>query len=283
MTPVLWILSFIWVIGGSFFLSNLFCGAAAGPATANMSIIDGNFKAVATGNYAFVKSKHNLTATKDVYNAFTKTGTYLKSNPEKMLLLTGMYNAGENNKSSFANLGVARAEAVKAELVKKGAIADNITTEGVEKQDLGFIENKLFNSVDFKFSEAGAAATGAATTTNIDNGMTLFFEGDETSFDADDAKLTEIIQYLESYMTTNPDARIMVNGHTDNQGKLEVKNKIADARARNVRRIIRDYGDKKVFPSRQVIANMVGPDEPIGSNETEEGINLNNRVTITVE
>lgn len=284
MTPALWLLSFIWVIGGSFFLSQLFCGATAGPATATMSIIDGDFKATATGNYAFAKSKHDLTATKDVYNAFTKTGTYLKSNPEKMLLLTGVYSAGENNKSAFANLGVARAEAVKAELVKKGAIGENISTAGEVKDNVGFIENKLYNSVDFKFSEAGAAAAATSAVDNTaDNGMTIYFKGDETKLDADNEKIKEIIQYLESYMTTNPDARITVNGHTDNQGKLENKSKIAAARARNVRRIIRDYGDKKVFPSKQVVANSVGPDEPIGSNETEEGISLNNRVTITIE
>jgi len=247
-----------------------------------MSIIDGDFKATATGNYAFAKSKHDLTATKDVYNAFTKTGTYLKSNPEKMLLLTGMYSPGETNKSAFANLGVARAEAVKAELVKKGAIADNIKTEGTEKTNAGFIENKLYNSVDFTFSEASAAAATAANS-DIDNGMTLYFEGDETDFDANDPKLQEIIQYLESYLTTNPDAQITVSGHTDNRGKLEDKNRIAGSRASKVRRIIRDYGNKKVFPSKQVVSNTVGPDEPIGSNETEEGIRLNNRVTITVE
>lgn len=284
MTPALVLMSILWILGGSYFLSNQFCpAAAAGPATSTLSLIDGDFKATSTGNFGFQKSAAAISMTDDAKEQFfKKTGTYLKANPEKMLALTGIYGSGEVNKTEFGNLGIARAEAVKAVLVENGATADQITTAGIEKPTPGFIDKKLYNAVDFELSSSTAAST-TGTTLNFDESKTVYFEQDQTEFSADDAKLLEIIQYLESYLITNPDAIVTVNGYTDNQGSSEEKMKIAEKRVERIRRIIRSYKKGKVFSSSQVVRNPVGAQDPQADNETAEGIALNNRVTITVE
>ncbi len=286
MTPVLIAISFFWILGGSFFLSKLFCPAtaAAGAATtSNLSLIDGDFKASSTGNYNFPKSAAAITITDHAKeNYFKKTATYLAANPGKMLALTGVYGSGEVNKTEFGNLGIARAEAVKTVLVNDGAKEDQISTTGIEKSDLGFIDKKLYNSVDFEFTtDATNAAVSPAV--NFDESKTVYFKGDNVDFSNDDQKLLDIIDYLASYITTNPDAIITVNGYTDNQGSSSEKMKIAKQRATNIRRIIRDSKGGKFFPSKQVIAKAVGPQDPQADNETAEGIAINNRVTITVE
>ncbi len=284
MTPALVLMSILWILGGSYFLSNQFCpAAAAGPATSTLSLIDGDFKATSTGNFGFQKSAAAISMTDDAKEQFfKKTGTYLKANPEKMLALTGIYGSGEVNKTEFGNLGIARAEAVKAVLVENGATADQITTAGIEKPTPGFIDKKLYNAVDFELSSSTAAST-TGTTLNFDESKTVYFEQDQTEFSADDAKLLEIIQYLESYLITNPDAIVTVNGYTDNQGSSEEKMKIAEKRVERIRRIIRSYKKGKVFSSSQVVRNPVGAQDPQADNETAEGIALNNRVTITIE
>jgi len=285
MTPALVLMSILWILGGSYFLSTRFCpAAAAGPATSTLSLTDGDFKASSTGNFGFLKSAAAITITDDAKEkVFKKTGTYLKANPEKMLALTGIYGSGEVNKTEFGNLGIARAEEVKNVLVNLGASADQITTAGMEKPKPGFIDKKLYNAVNFEFSNDGGANAGGGEILNFDESKTIYFEQDQTGFPSDDPKLMEIIEYLESYLITNPDAIVTVNGYTDNQGSSEERMKVAEKRVERVRRIIRSYKKGKVFSSKQVVRNPVGPQDPQADNETAEGIALNNRVTITIE
>jgi len=278
-------MSILWIFGGSFFLSRLFCPAtaAAGATTSNLSLIDGDFKANSTGNYNFQKSAAAITITDHAKeNYFKKTATYLAANPEKMLALTGVYGSGEVNKTVFGNLGIARAEAVKTVLLANGASENQISTMGEEASNLGFIDKKLYNSVKFEFPADESGATSGSTL-NFDESKTVYFKGDEVKFHEDDPKLMDIIDYLASYMTTNPDAIILVNGYTDNEGSSSEKMRIAKERATNIRRIIRDSNGGKFFPSKQVIAKAVGPQDPQADNETAEGMAINNRVTITVE
>ena len=285
MRPLLFVISFLWILGGSFFLSRLFCPAAAAGAattTSNLSLIDGDFKATSTGNYNFPKGTAAIAITDHARdNYFEKTAKYLMDHPEKMLALTGVYAIDETNKTDYANLGIARAEAVKEVLVSDGASTEQISTTGMEASDLGFIDKKLYNSVKFELTtdEMGAAASAV----NFDDSKTVYFKGDETGFSEDDPKLMDIIDYLESYIMTNSDAIILVNGYTDNQGSSAEKMKIAKQRAERIRRIIRDSKGGEFFKSKQVIAKAVGPQDPQADNETAEGMAINNRVTIVVE
>ena len=287
MTPALVLMSILWILGGSFFLSKLFCPAtaAAGAATtSNLSLIDGDFKATSTGNYRFAKDAASITIAGDAKkNYFEKIANYLSANSGKMLALTGAYGSGEVNKTDFGNLGIARAEAVKEVLVENGAKTDQITTSGIEKSNLGFIDKKLYNSVDFEFVADKSAAASTQANLNFDESKTVYFKGDEAGFAEDDPKLLEIIDYLAAYITTNPDALIIVNGYTDNQGSSSQKMKIAKQRAERIRRIIRDSKGGDLFKSKRVIAKAVGPQDPQADNETTEGMAINNRVTIVVE
>lgn len=288
MTPVLGFISLLWILGGSYFIAGLFCPAAAvGPATSNFLIedTDGNWKKSATGNFSFGISSADFKSTKDIDAVFGQAGNYLRDNPDKMLLLTGIYGSSEVNKSDFANLGVARAESIKNTLVKRGgANPDQISTSGVEKENPGYIEKRLYNSVDFTFSTAEPEETTRAISgVDADGNMMIYFASGETDVDKDSPEMQAIIKYLESYIATNPDYTIRVTGYTDNNGNAKDLMKISKERAYNVRRAIRDYGGKKVFKSKKVLKKAKGPQDPIGSNETEEGRALNNRVTIIVE
>ena len=286
MTPALVLMSLLWIIGGSWIVSSRFyCPAtAAGPATSTLSLSDGDFKATSTGTYSFQKSAALLAISKDAKkDYFEKVATYLKANPEKMLALTGIYGSSEINKTEFGTLGIARAEAVKTVLMENGAEMDQITTAGIEETKPDFSDKKLYNENSVTFEFLSNEGLGDENSLGFDESKTVYFEGDEYGFPDDDPKLLEIIEYMESYLITNPDAIVIVSGYTDNQGSSKDKMKIASRRADRIRRIFRRYKGGKVFSSPQVVQKAIGPQDPQADNETAEGMALNNRVTITVE
>ena len=286
MTPALVLMSILWIIGGSYFVSSkYFCPAtAAGPATSTLSLMDGDFKATSTGTYSFQKSAAAISITDNAKkDYFNKISTYLKANPDKMLALTGIYGLSENNKTKFNTLGLARAEAVKEVLVKNGAGIDQITTAGMDEPNPGFADKKLANESSVKFEFFNNEVISNTNALGFDESKTVYFEGDEYGFPDDDPKLLEIIEYMESYLITNPEAIVTVSGYTDNQGSKKEKLRIASKRADRIRRIFRRYKGGKVFDSPQVVQKAIGPQDPKADNETAEGMALNNRVTITVE
>lgn len=86
---------------------------------------------------------------------------YLQNNPDRALTLTGYYIASETNATSFANLGIARSEAIKALLVQRGVSAASLVTAGVERADLTF--NAAGDSVNAGVNGSFAAKMVAPT------------------------------------------------------------------------------------------------------------------------
>jgi len=282
MRPFLGILSLLWVLGGTYWLSGKICGGAT--AAANFSVTDGQFKTEAN-QYFFPLSSDQITSTEDTRKSFLSIANYLKENPNRQLTLSGNYAVGEKYEGDFENLGVARAEAIKAMMVKGLAEGEsiNVITNGKAINNLAFNkDDRMYGGVDFIFGEAPEEGIGGSS--SISGGgssseFALFFEPEQVKYDAVD-DLNDQVEYLRAYLHNNPGSIITVYGHTDNQGDREAKMNIAEQRAKNVRRILRDVFN---FKSAEVSAVGIGPDEPMASNETEDGVAQNNRVEIKVE
>jgi outer membrane protein OmpA-like peptidoglycan-associated protein len=86
------------------------------------------------------------------------------------------------------------------------------------------------------------------------------------------AKLDRIVEF----MTKNPETRIELKGYTDSSGVLDYNFHISDLRAN----IIKIYLASKGIHSSRIEAKGLGPENPIVSNETIEGRELNRRVEI---
>ncbi len=283
--PILGILSAIYIFGGSWLLSKLICGSSATPAA--FSVSDGNFKTSSDQMFSFPQSSDKVSYTTDTKKSFISIGKYLNENPNRQLSLSGIFASKEKNNSSFENLGLARAEAVKNLLVSLGGNTDNISTASQQVDNLSFMDKKLYGGVNFLFEEkvANAESLGDGSDAEVDAGsgvgtgaLTLMFEESQVSYEPT-SDLNEHMDYLRSYVDANPGATIIVTGHTDNQGSLESKMKIAEKRARKVRRILRNNG----FASKQVEWRAEGPNDPVASNESSDGIAQNNRVVISIE
>ena len=88
------------------------------------------------------------------------------------------------------------------------------------------------------------------------------------------------VRELAEYLLENPDASVILVGHTDTVGKLEANIKLSKDRAQAVaERLIRKYG----IDSGQLSSDGVGYLSPITSNNTEIGRDMNRRVEVILE
>jgi OOP family OmpA-OmpF porin len=76
-----------------------------------------------------------------------------------------------------------------------------------------------------------------------------------------------------------PGARVVVEGHTDSQGKEDTNMRLSDARAKSVAEYLEQTGG---LDASRVTAVGYGPKQPVASNDTEDGRALNRRIEITI-
>ena len=81
-------------------------------------------------------------------------------------------------------------------------------------------------------------------------------------------------------LTQNPQLAVTIEGHTDSMGSLATNLALSQRRADSVMKfLVVNYG---VEPQR-LMAQGVGPNEPIASNETREGRALNRRIEFRLD
>ncbi|MBZ2189929.1 OmpA family protein [Alcanivorax sp. JB21] len=87
-------------------------------------------------------------------------------------------------------------------------------------------------------------------------------------------ELDQIVTYLDRHS----EARVIVRGHTDNQGPEEYNEQLALGRARAVAALLMGQG----IAAERLRVSGAGSREPLADNDTPEGRALNRRVDITL-
>lgn len=157
-----------------------------------------------------------------------------------------------------------------------------VLTQGAE---YGLYVNKdgyLFKSYHFNYSEVKdfkpivvnialeKAKEGSIVILN-----NIFFDIDKYELqDRSKSELQKIIRFL----TENPQLRIEISGHTDNSGAAIYNRELSEKRARSVFQFLTQ---NSINPKR-MITKGYGPDQPIASNETEEGRQQNRRIEFKI-
>lgn len=83
---------------------------------------------------------------------------------------------------------------------------------------------------------------------------------------------------LKTYLIENPEKRITVTGHTDNEGDEELNYKVGIRRGNSVAY----YLSRQIGIKSTITVASKGETEPIESNDTPEGRRKNRRVQITI-
>lgn len=244
---------------------------------------DLNFSTATADNLLFVSGscEYSTPLSQDLQNVFTKTVQHLQDNTKRILVLTGLYENEETNGCTGAvNLGVARAEQIKALLVEMGAPSDRIELEGGEIRDLPDYKNMLAGGFDYFFKETMEApeltALGEAELRS--DKIILYFESNEQEINLT-AEQRNYLNSLKAYLAENPTAKAEVTGHTDSAGKDAWNMRLSRKRSE----FVRDFMINQGIAKRQIRNEGIGPDKPIASNATEEGKALNRRVEITLQ
>lgn len=102
----------------------------------------------------------------------------------------------------------------------------------------------------------------------------LFHRGTDEFIEGSQEQLDQVVNILNE----NPDLKILVKGHTDNQGDPSRNLALSERRAKKVR----DYILRKGFTSKRVRAKGYGGNAPIASNGEESTRRLNRRVEFTI-
>src|SRR5580698_4215104 len=107
------------------------------------------------------------------------------------------------------------------------------------------------------------------------SGAVLFPSGEASLLPGAMVKLNEVADALTK---SNPESRILVEGHTDSQGKIDFNQDLSLRRGQAVR----DYLVSRGMASDRITAQGLGSSRPIASNSNPEGRANNRRVEIVV-
>jgi OmpA-OmpF porin, OOP family len=108
------------------------------------------------------------------------------------------------------------------------------------------------------------------------NGSVALYINFETGKSVIESTSRAIVEEIASMLKTNPDLKLMIEGHTDNVGAAQANQKLSGDRASAVMNELIKSGISKV----RLQSKGFGADRPIEDNTSEEGRAKNRRVEI---
>ena len=285
------VLLFLWILLCSFLFSkncNCATGTAAVPAVIapaeeepaiSISIEDGenSFKSGTTDNLLFPANSCNYVEplSDRLTTVFGDVVSHLQNNADRILLLTGLTEDTESNEcSDAADLGYARAEKVKSLLIGMGAPETQIRL----KSNVSAIErysDKMMGGAIYEFIGGGVDVVEERLRAG---NITLYFDTNakNLSLDSDQQRYFED---LKSFIGQKQEGQISITGHTDNIGDYDQNKSLSRGRAR----FVREYLVRNGIPKESIVITGSGSDQPIDTNDTEDGRAKNRRVEVTIQ
>lgn len=289
--PIFWLLTLLWFAGAAlWWYSCNECAACEKPPLPGpepfarltnppgLFAADSNWQMNNSDNLRFAKSSDVPVTSSSVDRSLDSLSAYLKTG--KTVTVTGFYNLQETNNTSFENLGLARADAIKKILVTHGAPDNTVLTASKSTNDLYISPaDTIIGGAAFNFMPAEIPSP---TANNNQAGLfepyTVYFNTAENTLNTT-AELENYIIKAKKYLTDNAGKKLLVSGHTDNVGDAAMNRELSAARAAFVKAELL----KKGFTADQIVTSGKGPDEPAADNNTAEGRAKNRRVTINLQ
>ncbi len=188
----------------------------------------------------------------------------------KILRIVGPYFSNEVNNTTFDDLGLARADAVRQLLL------DSISSDKME------IASKLANFLeDAKTKPFGGTVLNWKVRNEniqeIDNKSLIYFPYNSTK----KIDNTNINNYLSNVAKTlkGNDKTVTLTGHTDNIGNPPYNKALGMQRALAMKSLLVNLG----IDAKRISVNSEGQTQPIETNDTEEGRQKNRRVELEIK
>lgn len=144
----------------------------------------------------------------------------------------------------------------------------------VEIKSIGYLPRivALDSTLKVGITEVALESIEIGNTIALNN--VLFYQGTSIMLDGSTQELDLVVEM----MNDNPRIRILLKGHTDNQGDPVLNIKLSEGRVKSVKRYLTDSG----ISAYRIRGLGYGGNQPIASNETEETRKLNRRVEFEI-
>ena len=245
-----------------------------------------SFRVESKGNFAFAVNGIVANRTQ-VQPQLDSLASYLASNPDKLLIITGYYSPQEINTTTFPDLGRARADGIKRWFRKKGIADSLITLKSQVSSNLAILNDSIQGGIQFGFKNyilpspkitlTENELAGQQKYQNIFKPLDLYFPTASISYIKTDQNQLFISEAKE-YLAKNKDKNLILTGHTDDEDSAEWNLVLSKRRANVIKKQFIAIG----IPSERILTIGKGESEPKAANNTPEGKRANRRVTIVV-
>ncbi|SHF82765.1 OmpA family protein [Flavisolibacter ginsengisoli] len=192
------------------------------------------------------------------------------------LIATGCKSMNKTQKGAV--IGAAGGGAIGAVI---GKAAGNTAMGAIIGAAVGGATGAVIGHKMDKQAEEMKKVLGDAEVRRVGEGIVIDFKEKVLfGFDRSDlgasaaTNLDKLINVLNKY----PDTDIKILGHTDNKGTAEYNQGLSERRANSVSGYLRNHG----INSGRISTKGMGENDPIASNDTEEGRSQNRRVEFVI-
>lgn len=193
-----------------------------------------------------------------------------------MLGLGGCSGWGQREKGAVigAGAGAAVGAAVGSQVgsTAKGAIV-GAAVGGTAGAIIGHQMDQQAKSLDDDLEGATVERVGEGIVVTFDSGLLFDFDRADLR-PASRANLQELANNLRQYERTD----VLIIGHTDSTGSASYNQDLSERRARSAANYLQQLG----VSGERVSTRGMGLNDPIASNETAEGRQLNRRVEVVI-
>ena len=287
-----WLLLLIaWIIFGVFIWQKYLCNcwSARGKTITSQSLGEWNiadsttFSITSNDYFRFALSKptHLLPLSESLQHGMNETVAHLNAHPERALTITGYYSSEEKNTSLLPNLGLGRANEVKAYLVSLGLRPNHLSMASkLTPSASWFSKDTLLRGIDFSFSKLSGSDDRLVGIKNrlLNKPIILYFAVNQNEIELTEQQRSDFADLL--YYLDNVDGSTLnVGGHTDNSGLKGTNDRLSLERANFVCKYLAENAS---IAEAKISATGFGSSKPILPNSTKENKAQNRRVEIVL-
>ncbi len=253
ITMVVWVAFWSWYLSGEY----LGCYNRALQQAPVFQIQHGQFRYSGQEVLSFRPSTAIPQLNPEHHQLLGSIGRYLRTHPGLFLHLKGLCAGFEKNATSYEDLGLARAEAVKGLLLAAGAPPRRIFTEAERVDNLISVEGRLHGAVQFYFSEEGRqkpVSLKSFIASQAEKVFTLHFPEGRYELQETLEKAPPLLDSLIVLVDREEGYRLLVTGFSNSIEEQKSLYNLAELRARAVRQYLLTHGlDRRKVDMRFVL------------------------------
>ena len=202
--------------------------------------------------------------------------SYLLKHPDHYVEVTGSHDPDQEQADGETDLGMLRAESFRTMLEERGENPDRIEPKS-RSVSIPFNEEGKYNGgLDLVFGKLEGEMEKEVDAHIADK--TLYCDFGRTKFKPDPT-LVNYTAELMNYLDKNPGMMVYITGHTDHKGSAKVNESVGLQRASQVRRYFVSQG----MDRSMIKIDSEGENDPVASNDSDEGRALNRRIHVSVK